>query len=457
MKRRIHQLLSVILLSLLLLSLFVPVAFAEEETLTNLYTDAVRNQNTRGILSADGSSDTAPYVFTSGAIAVEAGDVITFGPTPIGLPHVLQGYAADGSVADANVGAARLTAAERGFNEHEIYSYTVPQNVCSVRLVLPGDMTRIFTVTKNRPFDAFDYDAYWQDPSRVKFVQKLGRIFERKPDSPLWGRSALFVGDSICYAFDNDFYYNAGWEGRLQDINGMDSLNLASPGASVSTFWADNRVVAQFDLTERTDFEFVVMHGVANDAAQNVPVGTLSDGFDAELDEDTFAGGLEALFREAKRRYPDATLGFIINYPLPLFTTGAYPDIDDYVDVMTAACEKWGVHALDLYHDDEFCNNVLKVNTKQYLFDAVHPNAVGYDLLYPKIEAYMEELLAIRYPAPPEEPEDPATDDTTAPPTDTAAPAKTGCGAAITALPCLSVALVGTLLIGRRSKKKSDI
>ena len=285
-------------------------------------------------------------------------------------------------------------------------------------------------------------------------VQKLGRVFERKPDSPLWGHSALFVGDSICYAFDNDFYYNAGWEGRLQDINGMDSLNLASPGASVSTFWADNRVVAQFDLTERTDFEFVVMHGVANDAAQSVPVGALTDGFDAELNEDTFAGGLEALFREAKRRYPDATLGFIINYPLPLFTTGAYPDIDDYVDVMTAACEKWGVHALDLYHDEEFCNNVLKVNTKQYLFDAVHPNAVGYDLLYPKIEAFMEELLSIRYPTPPAEDTNEETE-TQAPPADTteSPTVKSGCASSLAALPCLLIVLPAALVLGRSKTK----
>lgn len=467
MKTRTKHILAALLSVLLLLAAFSPMVAAKEDSLNNLYTAAVKNGNVRGLLMADGTADSSYYVFTSGSIAVEEGDVITFGPIQQWLPHYLQAYDENGVLADANVSIDRLTLPERNLYNYHICSYTVPAGVASVRLALPADMGIIFTITKNQPFDAVDFNAYWQDPSRVKYVQKLGQLFEEKTDSPLRGHSALFLGDSICYAADNDFYYNAGWAGRLDAINGMDTLNLSSPGASLSTVWADNRIVAQFDQTTRTDFEFIVMQGVANDASQDTPIGTLSEGFDAELDESTVAGGIEGLFREAKRRYPNATLGFIITYPLPLLSSGAYPDIDEYVDLLIAACEKWEIPYLDLYHDKEFYNDVLKVNSNVYLFDGVHPNGAGYDLIYPEVEAFMEELLEIRYPsvekpsldAEPVESTAPALTDETA---TTDAPsdnepsddAPSGCASSLSLMPCLALPLIGAVLVGHRSKKR---
>ena len=118
----------------------------------------------------------------------------------------------------------------------------------------------------------------------------------------------------------------------------------------------------------------------------------MTDGFDGPFDRDSFAGGLEATFAYAKEHFPDATLGFIVTFQMPSANYGRLPDMSEYFALSKQICDKWGISYLDLYFDEAFNTDVLKTSTNEFLPDFIHPNSGGYNLLAPRIEAWMKTL-----------------------------------------------------------------
>lgn len=220
-------------------------------------------------------------------------------------------------------------------------------------------------------------------------------------ENPLNGKSILFVGDSICEAICEQGSGKAiyGWAGRIIENNEMTGKNLGYSGASVSDCRGANTVIAQLQREAGTDYDFVMMHGGVNDAWDSAPVGVMTDGFDGPFDLSTFGGGLENMLKFAKESFPDAQFGYIINFRLPGATIGRLNDMSEYVALTIQICEKWEVPYLDLYHDDDFNNNVMKVDTLTYLKDYIHPTPEGYDVLSPYVEEW---LLALASPPEPE-------------------------------------------------------
>ncbi|MBO5845791.1 MAG: SGNH/GDSL hydrolase family protein [Clostridia bacterium] len=224
-----------------------------------------------------------------------------------------------------------------------------------------------------------------------------GRDLGKKNDSVLYERSALFVGDSISAGgADNSTYYPKGaWAGRIGTVNSMDYVNASVSGSSCSTVRGENRIYKQLLEYEGNNFDYVILHGGVNDAWSLAPVGkmTAKDCFDLDkFDTTTFAGGLEEMFYYAIDLYDDARIGYIMNFQAPMCQKGTVKDMDAYFAEARKICEKWNIPYLDLYGDDQFCKNELKVDTAEFLPDYIHPNAEGYDILYPVIESWMETL-----------------------------------------------------------------
>lgn len=223
-------------------------------------------------------------------------------------------------------------------------------------------------------------------------------------EDPLYEKSILFVGDSICEAICEQGTGRAvfGWAGRIMENHSMTGKNLGYSGASVSDCRGSNVVIAQLQREAAGGYDFVIMHGGVNDAWDSAPVGVMTEGFDGPFDTSTFGGGLETMISYAKETFPDAQLGYIINFRLPGSTIGRLSDMSEYVDLTIAICEKWGVPYLDLYHDDDFNNNVMKVETLTYLKDYIHPTPEGYDVITPYVEEWVLDLAS---PEPEPEPE----------------------------------------------------
>ncbi len=204
----------------------------------------------------------------------------------------------------------------------------------------------------------------------------------------LSGKTALFLGDSITYgARDRACIYGAGgWAGRIGYYAGMDITNNGVSGACISTARKDSHSEGHYILnnllkTKGTEYDYVIMHGLFNDASEKVALGTAQGkaGFDpAKADATTYAGGLELLFYHARLQNPDAILGFIVN-----FETERNVDQEPYADLAIAICQDWGIAYLDLYHKEGF--------TVEF-DDGLHPSSAGYDSMYTLVANWMAQL-----------------------------------------------------------------
>lgn len=218
------------------------------------------------------------------------------------------------------------------------------------------------------------------------------------PSSPLYQKSALFVGDSICEAScewgSPKYGKTVGWAGRILAGNDMTGVNTGKSGASVSDCRGENTILAQLQAQAGNSYDYVILHGGTNDAWDACTVGTMTDAdnFTGPYDMSTFAGGLETTIQYAKENYPDAIFGYIINFNFPKATHGVMNAMDAYVDVTIEICEKWDIPYLDLYHDEDFCKNQLKTESAQHLPDFIHPNSLGYNIITPVVEDWMKTL-----------------------------------------------------------------
>ncbi len=195
-----------------------------------------------------------------------------------------------------------------------------------------------------------------------------------------------------------------GWAGRIGLHYGMTVTNKGRDGASVSTVRGENRILTQINSVKNKKYDYIILHGGVNDAMDSAVVGNMvEDSFEiSDFNTATFAGGLEELFYYAKEYFgEDAKYGYIINFKTPKSGWGgATRNMKRYVDITIKICEKWNIPYLDLYNDDDFNDNIMKVSTGENLneftenniADYLHPNTSGYDVLYPVIGEWMENL-----------------------------------------------------------------
>lgn len=230
----------------------------------------------------------------------------------------------------------------------------------------------------------------------------------------LKGAGAVYLGDSLMYAYrdggDHDATSGGGWPGRLSETYSMDFLNYSKGGWVLSGYtgnkngviWSQlgDKITAQTE-TERAAVDYVIIDGGINDINRVGRVmGEVSEGFDG-YDVGTIAGALEHTIAEARRAYPNAAVGFIILFRMPLAIQGGDALCQDpetmreYVDVCRAVCEKWNVPYLNMYDDADF-NTLLQTNssTSPYLDnnDCLHLNKSGYALTTPYVAAWMASM-----------------------------------------------------------------
>ncbi len=375
--------------------------------LWNMYLDAKGLLNPDGTINSGNNNHSATHL-----IAVEEGDTITWGPHRDSLYYGAVGYNAqgEGCTNEIQVGTGNkpMSATVRKVDSftkdnnpknlddsqtYGIYSYTVPAGVSYVRVITHQTGIADFMVQKNNEFDV---EGYW-------------KLMGGDMNSPYFNANSVWFGDSICQAtqdlpiFDKSSggvptsTWYGGFVGRVSkafnmtyDHNGESgwSLSTARPGRIV------NRLIATQADEPAGGFDVVMLHGGTNDAWQSVPVGTMSDSYSpTAFDINTYAGALEELFYYATTLYGDtAEINYILNYDQPKKNAGQVWNMGPHYAEALKICAKWGVNAIDLFHDEEVgkaCALYTNGEVGKIYRDGCHANLWGYNIISPFIAEKM--------------------------------------------------------------------
>ncbi len=226
------------------------------------------------------------------------------------------------------------------------------------------------------------------------------------PDAPLEGKTALFVGDSIAYGYATN---GEGFAHHVKDMWGLgQALNGAVNGAEVTPRKGDTQQYIYNQLKTFTfwKFDYILLHGGVNDMVgvphfdADVPLGTLSD--DGNYDVNTFAGALEKEIAFALEAWPNAKIGYILNYDI---TDPVYrPRMNEYIEMIRKVCAKWNIPTLDLF-DGKLCpsadgSKLVTIGERydtthgpnEFMADQFHPTAMGYEVLAHYIGEFMISL-----------------------------------------------------------------
>jgi len=208
--------------------------------------------------------------------------------------------------------------------------------------------------------------------------------------SPLVGKSALYLGDSIAYGALDEL--GLSWAGRIAQ-KGMTYENVAVSGWTVTNPETSGKgqIVTQLDKATKSDYDFVILEGGVNDVlmnqhgTKNIAWGEITaDGTD--FNTSTICGAIEDLIVKTQAKFPDAVVGYVINN----YYGATEENMTKYIETVKAACDKHGIAYVDLYNDEYVKANF--VNSK-HLPDNLHPNAAGYDIISKVITEWMESLV----------------------------------------------------------------
>ena len=268
---------------------------------------------------------------------------------------------------------------EFDFSHNDTWIFTVPENAALVRMMfsrnggVESELKPIYT----KLFD-------------VANLQQCGYA-----DA---GKTLLGFGDSIAAAADSNTY---SYVYQISSRNYMYAVNESLGGATIRVVdGRDDNILNQVKNADASlSPEYILINGMTNDAKaldDNTTIishpellGTISNGFEAELDTSTFCGAFEATIKMIKEKWPESKVIYVTTHVNAARSKNAQEKLTELAIQM---CNKWDVAVADVYHDsglDTFNSDMFAT----YIDNGSHPNSLGYEKFYvPIIEAKIKEV-----------------------------------------------------------------
>lgn len=207
-----------------------------------------------------------------------------------------------------------------------------------------------------------------------------------KASNPLYGKKVACVGDSLCYGQG----FSGGYCTVLAELEkdttfvnkGVGGSQISSNHANGGNWWIENQLSG---VSEDTDY--IVCEGYVNDYLTSCELGSISDGYEAELDTTTFYGGMESLCKALANTYTNKRCGFIIAHSH--YNSSAAYDNKLYIDAIKGCCDKWGIPYLDL---SKIITPIVPIYKSSYYTDGLHYNEAGYRRITPAIRNWIKTL-----------------------------------------------------------------
>ena len=236
----------------------------------------------------------------------------------------------------------------------------------------------------------------------MKEINELNEKIVQYEKNPLYGKKVSFLGDSICAGSDAEGRYLGGYGRIIAECNNMTYENLAQGGATITAeTYSHSTGSAKMWISRKVeelsaDADYIIVEGGVNDAWQlidhnDLEIGELSDGFNAQLDDTTYYGAFESMLKKLVTRFKGKKVGYIA-IPKTMSLYDSSRSVPNFYHIALECCAKWGVSVCDL-NTTQPSFEYLKTLGTEYTTDGTHPTYEGYLKYYcDPIEAWMKTL-----------------------------------------------------------------
>ena len=226
--------------------------------------------------------------------------------------------------------------------------------------------------------------------------------------SILKGKTAVYVGDSICYGSGS----SGGYAKIISDLYGVTYTNYGANGATIRYESESTMCIARKIAEMDANADFCILEGGVNDNIRTdwvldpTKFGEIGDSFyyDDVLVDTTFCGAFESMLKQAIAKYGTNRVAYVAVHKMTDTFDSRYTSDSKYYKALEC-CAKWGVTVIDLnintpafgwFQDSSGEHYVadLYALRQKYVPDGWHPNLLGYQTYYvPKIVEWMKEAL----------------------------------------------------------------
>ena len=217
-------------------------------------------------------------------------------------------------------------------------------------------------------------------------------LFE-KPNvqhNPLYGKKICCNGDSIMYGAG----FLGGFVGIIADRNNMSVNNIAVSGATIKSGTLngtkERHWISETMGSMDSDGDYYIFDGFVNDGFDASLDGTISQGYNDDLDSSKFYPAFEKCCKTLVKTYVGKKYGYVFVHKL--WRDDA--TVSERIENMKKVLRKWGIPYIDLWNEIPSLNLIDELKN-QYTSngDGWHPNEVGYNAYYvDKIEAWLKTL-----------------------------------------------------------------
>lgn len=186
-------------------------------------------------------------------------------------------------------------------------------------------------------------------------------------DSPIEGKTVLFLGSSVTYGSASGGVSFADYIGKR---DGCTVIKSAVSGTTLVESGI-NSYVSRLKKLDAEKVDLFVCQLSTNDASQKKELGKIIESKNLnDFDTKTIAGAIEYIICYSKEKW---------NCPVIFYTNPRYDSelYGEMVDILKEAEAKWGISDIDMWNDAEL-NAALNKNTALYMADKIHPTKAGY-------------------------------------------------------------------------------
>lgn len=203
-------------------------------------------------------------------------------------------------------------------------------------------------------------------------------------DSPLAGKTIVFLGSSVTYGAASKGVSFADYIGVRDDCR---VIKEAVSGTTLVTGGIDS-YITRLQKLNIPKADLFICQLSTNDATQNKPLGSIGESSQIEdFDTSTVAGAMEYIIAYVHNNWGCP----VIFYTNPRYDSAAYGEM---VDLLLEIQKKWDIVVIDLWNDAEF-NQISAEQRKLYMADSIHPTQAGYlEWWTPKMEESLYQLEA---------------------------------------------------------------